>query len=345
MRPTLKMFVLAPALILAAACSKDKPVDPSLNADLNLANQRPVAPLDSITAAERMNGGVAPAGTPAAGMRTGAVASPTPAPTHTTVRHTTSSSGTTHHRSSGSSSSGTTVVRSEGHIETHKNTNRDAAIGAAAGAVIGGTTGGLKGGIIGAAAGVEDFLRDGVIVRIFSLRPEEDRPEPLEGMRVSDCDVYLAVVHRLVLSGTRDLKFETITNLDQDWLSVSSSGNTIEASHYFLVFERPGPADVMTDYFRIQKNDARSYFDTGFKMTILADNPRLKAQDLARKFRERSNRLGDLKEKLDMAKSSIPCFSYEPLRLHRAATDQLSDRELVACSAEQPDTTWRSGGA
>lgn len=193
-------------------------------------------------------------------------------------------------------------------------------------------------------AGIEDFLRDGVIVRIFSLRPEEDRPVPLEGMRVNDCDVYLAVVHRLVLSGTRDLKFETVTNLDQEWLSVSSSGNTIEASHYFLVFERPGPAEVMTDYFRIQKNDAGSYFDTGFKMTILADNPRLKAQDLARKFRERSNRLGDLKERLDTAKSSIPCFSYEPLRIRRTATDQLSDGELVACSAEQPDTTWRISG-
>lgn len=193
-------------------------------------------------------------------------------------------------------------------------------------------------------AGIEDFLRPGVIVRIFSLRPEEDRPEPLEGMRVNDCDVYLAVVHRLVLSGTRDLRFETVTNLDQEWLSVSSSGNTIEASHYFLVFERPGPAEVMTDYFRIQKNDAQSYFDTGFKMTILADNPRLKAQDLAPKFRERRNRLGDLKEKLDTAKSSIPCFSYEPVRIHRASTDQLSDGELVACSAEQSDTMRRSSG-
>jgi hypothetical protein len=183
-------------------------------------------------------------------------------------------------------------------------------------------------------AGIEDFLRDGVIVRIFSLRPGEERPEPLDGMRVNDCDVYLAVVHRLVLSGTRDLRFESVITLDQEWLSVSNSGETIEPGHYFLVFERPGQAEVMTDYFRIQKDDAKSYFDTGFKMTILADNPRLKAQDLVRKFRERSNRIGDLKERLDKTKASIPCFSYEPLKIRKAATDQFSDGELVACSTE-----------
>lgn len=193
-------------------------------------------------------------------------------------------------------------------------------------------------------AGVESFLRDGVIVRIFSLRPGEERPEPLDGMRVNDCDVYLAVVHRLVLSGSRTLRFETVTALDQEWLSVSNSGDAIDPGHYFLVFERPGPAEVMTDYFRIQKGDAKPYFDTGFKMTILADNPRLKAQDLIKKFRERRDRIGDLKEKLDTTKASIPCFSYEPLRIQRTATNQLSDGELIACSVEQPDSALPSSG-
>ena len=154
MRPTLRLFVFAPALVIAAACSKDKPADPSLNADLNLAGQSQGARLDSISAAERMNGGVTPAGTPANGLRTGAAPAPA-ASAPSPVRHTTASAPA--RRRSTSSGSGTSVSThttvSTGHEEIHKNTNRDAAIGAAAGAVIGGTTGGLKGGIIGAAAG------------------------------------------------------------------------------------------------------------------------------------------------------------------------------------------------
>ena len=139
MRTTLKALILAPALLIAAACNKDKAADPSLNNDLSLAAQaNPNARLDSISAAERMNGGVAPA----TGLRSSASA---PAPTRRTTapaRRTTSSSGTR---------SGT--VASEPRTVTKKNTKRDAAIGAAAGAIIGGTTHGVKGGIIGAAAG------------------------------------------------------------------------------------------------------------------------------------------------------------------------------------------------
>src|SRR5215207_11758894 len=56
MRSTLKTLILAPALLLAAACSKDNAADPSLNNDLSLAAQaNPNMRLDSITAAERMN--------------------------------------------------------------------------------------------------------------------------------------------------------------------------------------------------------------------------------------------------------------------------------------------------
>jgi uncharacterized protein YcfJ len=142
MRSTLKALILAPALLIAAACNKDKAADPSLNNDLSLAAQaNPNARLDSISAAERMNGGVAPA----TGLRSTA-STPAPPPRTTAsapARRSTSSSGTRR---------GTTVA-SEPRTVTKKNTKRDAAIGAAAGAIIGGTSGGVKGGIIGAAAG------------------------------------------------------------------------------------------------------------------------------------------------------------------------------------------------
>jgi outer membrane lipoprotein SlyB len=141
MRSTIKTFLLVPALVLAAACNKDKPVDSSLNNDLSLAGQvNPTARLDSISAAERANS-----------LRATAPAAPAPVASAThrtsTAHRSTSSSGRR------TSSSGGTVT--EQRTVTQKNTKRDAAIGAAAGAVLGATTSHdkVKGGLIGAAVG------------------------------------------------------------------------------------------------------------------------------------------------------------------------------------------------
>lgn len=136
MRPSIKTIFLAPAFVFAAACSKDKPADPSLSTDLSLATQADSARLDSITAAERVKSATA-----------AAPARQTTAPS-TTRRSSSSSSG-----SSGSSSN--TTVTAQPTVEIHKNTKRDAAIGAAAGAVLGGVVGhgGVKGAVIGGAAG------------------------------------------------------------------------------------------------------------------------------------------------------------------------------------------------
>lgn len=148
MRTSFKTFILAPALVLAAACSKDKPVDASLTNDLTLAAQaRQTATMDSISAVERNNAAVAASAT---AMRAAPTAT-TPRRTATTTRRRSTSSGST---SSGRSNSGTVVAR-EPRTITEKNTKRDAAIGAAAGAIIGATTSRdkVKGGLIGAAAG------------------------------------------------------------------------------------------------------------------------------------------------------------------------------------------------
>jgi cobalamin biosynthesis Mg chelatase CobN len=146
MRYSVKTIILAPALALAAACSKDKPADPSLNTDLGLAAQANSARLDSITAAERTRAAAAPvAVAPAPAKPTAS------APRRTTPRS--SSSGSSSSGRSTGSSSGTTA--SAPREEIHKNTKRDAAIGGAAGAIIGATTSRdkVKGAIIGGAAG------------------------------------------------------------------------------------------------------------------------------------------------------------------------------------------------
>jgi len=150
----MKVLILAPALILAAACSKrdDRAAsDSALNRDINLANQ--VGPLqDSISPAEQgfAAGAIVPAPR--------SVAPRTASRSTSTARRTT----TTRRSSSSGSSSGRVVTSSGGDVTssqpaevTVKHTKRDAAIGAAAGAVIGATTSRdkLKGAVIGGVVG------------------------------------------------------------------------------------------------------------------------------------------------------------------------------------------------
>src|SRR3954469_10153549 len=94
MRSILKVIIVAPAIVLAAGCSKDKPADPALNNDLSLAAQaNPNSRLDSISAAERANAAAAPQANNLRTSTTPAAAAP--------ARRTTSSSSTRRASSSG----------------------------------------------------------------------------------------------------------------------------------------------------------------------------------------------------------------------------------------------------
>lgn len=141
----LRMFLIVPAAILAAACGRDdssKRVDDALNADLTLAAQaRPYMAMDSISAMERAYAaqGLAPVGYAPVGY----------APVQQPVRERVVYRDRPVYRST---SSGTTARRTTTRV---KHTKRDAAIGAAAGAAIGAVTSRdkLKGAVIGGVAG------------------------------------------------------------------------------------------------------------------------------------------------------------------------------------------------
>ena len=145
MKAGLRVLILAPAIALSAACSKEKPADPSLDSDLGLAAQAG-APLDSVTAAEQTKGAT---GTSA--LRSGTTAS-APKTSSTTKKSSSSSSST---GSTSTASSGTSTAAKAPTTTVEKHTKRDAAIGAAAGAIIGATTSKdkVKGAVIGGAAG------------------------------------------------------------------------------------------------------------------------------------------------------------------------------------------------
>ena len=144
----LRMFLIVPAAILAAACGGDdssKKVDDALNADLTLAAQaRPYMAMDSISAMERAYAaqGLASVGYAPVGY----------APVQQPVRERVVYRDRPVYRSTSSGSSGTTDRRTTTRV---KHTKRDAAIGAAAGAAIGAVTSRdkLKGAVIGGVAG------------------------------------------------------------------------------------------------------------------------------------------------------------------------------------------------
>lgn len=164
-----KLSILAPAIILAAACNrndKSAAADSALRSDLSLANQ--VSPrTDSVSAIES---GYAPAPAAASNLRAATGTRTASSATRRTTSRTTSSRTTTRRRTSSGGSSGTVTTTSGGNVSTSapaptvvKHTKRDAAIGAAAGAVIGATTsrnrvkgavvGGVVGGVLGAVIG------------------------------------------------------------------------------------------------------------------------------------------------------------------------------------------------
>src|SRR5690349_21840449 len=132
MKAGLRMLIIAPLVALSAACSKDKPADPSLNTDLGLAAQAGT-PLDSVTAAEQSKSA---AGTNV--MRSGTTAS-APKATSTTRKSSSTASKPSSSGSSSSSTSGTTAAKAP-TTTVEKHTKRDAAIGAGAGAIIGAAT-------------------------------------------------------------------------------------------------------------------------------------------------------------------------------------------------------------
>jgi hypothetical protein len=147
-----RMLIVAPALVLAAACSSkkdDTSVDDALRNDLALAaTQQPYQPQQYMSPVEAGYYGQVPQQYAPMGYGPQPVYAPAPAPARVVYRSAPAARST----SSGTNSGTARAPQGERVV---KHTGRDAAIGAAAGAVIGATSSRdkLKGAVIGAAAG------------------------------------------------------------------------------------------------------------------------------------------------------------------------------------------------
>lgn len=150
----IRMILLVPAAVLAAACGRETKTDDALKNDLALASQAQAYNPQQVTSPSEMGYAYNPYTGQFQPIPTGlTAAAPTVRPATTTRR------AATTRRASTSSAGGSRVVYSEpapARAPTIKrNTKRDAIIGATAGAVIGATTSRdkVKGAVIGAVAG------------------------------------------------------------------------------------------------------------------------------------------------------------------------------------------------
>lgn len=148
----IKMLLLVPAAVLAAACGRDNSsADDALSKDLQLASQaQPYMPQQVMNPSE-----MGYAYNPYTGQFQPVPQTPYQYPqAQAPVVQRVATRPATVRRTSSGASSGTRVVYQE-PAPIKRNTKRDAIIGAAAGAVIGATVSRdkVKGGIIGAAAG------------------------------------------------------------------------------------------------------------------------------------------------------------------------------------------------
>lgn len=153
-----RTLIIAPALILAAACSSKKDdarVDDALRNDLALAaSQQPYQPQQYMSPVEQgyAQGYGMPQQYAPNGYAPNPYYAPAPAPVQRQVVY---RSAPVYRSSASSGSSARSGSAPAPARRVEKHTGRDAAIGAAAGAVIGATSSRdkLKGGVIGAAAG------------------------------------------------------------------------------------------------------------------------------------------------------------------------------------------------
>lgn len=149
----IKMLLLVPAAVLAAACGRDNSsADDALSKDLQLASQaQPYMPQQVMNPSE-----MGYAYNPYTGQFQPVPQTPYqyPQAQQPTVQRVATRPAVTTARRTSSGSSGTRVVYQPAP-EPKRNTKRDAVIGAAAGAVIGATVSRdrIKGGVIGAVAG------------------------------------------------------------------------------------------------------------------------------------------------------------------------------------------------
>lgn len=182
-------------------------------------------------------------------------------------------------------------------------------------------------------AAVSAFISQGMVARIFSLRPTETAPAPIDELSDPDCYIYISVAHRLIQTSAQSVRLETISNLDYTWLNVNSGENKIAPGRYRIVLERPVATSMNEDYFRILKIHASEYFKSGFTLVVSPGNNVVDLQLILENYNKRFNSKVELLNEYSSKRSQVPCYSIKPQNLQAGAPMEPTEHELVACAA------------
>lgn len=175
---------------------------------------------------------------------------------------------------------------------------------------------------------IRQLLRDGLQVRMFSLRRGESRPVPITNIDL--CDVFLTTV--LPVGSPRDLE-ATIPALGAGWLTLSNSEKFIEPGRYYLVFEKKGPTEQQ---FRLKHTDVSAYFDTGFALLVTA-NQRVSLKEVVDARYEQFDRDADLIRDINR-KEKEPCYEYRRLSAEAEPDTQLAIIHMDFCGNVPPSS-------
>jgi hypothetical protein len=163
-----------------------------------------------------------------------------------------------------------------------------------------------------------DIHRQGFQIRIFGLREDESLPRPAR--EIDDCNIYFTNVFTVWGGTSPSIAFD---RMDERWMELSNSGQSVRNGHYLLVFEAPGVSD---NVFRLRREDAAAYFSTGIAFTIdgagRADIAKVKAA-----YAQRKEELLRLQNDLGRRGDQIPCYRYRPF----TGAGQYAAAELDDC--------------
>jgi hypothetical protein len=172
--------------------------------------------------------------------------------------------------------------------------------------------------------------RQGFQIRVFPLRQGEKIPAPLQ--TVDDCEIYVSTVYEIPGSQSMDIPFE---RLDERWLTVSHTGNTVLDGHYYFVFEASGVTERL---FRLHKSDSASYFATGFRLMVEAGDQK-SLQKVRALYEQRDQDAAVLYEQVDRKGDAVPCYRYMKLADQAERVQYAADGMLQTCDGTQLSST------
>jgi len=173
----------------------------------------------------------------------------------------------------------------------------------------------------------ERIRRKGFQIRVFTLGVNETIPNPVTS--IDDCNIYVSVVYVVHSGNSSDIVFK---RMDESWLGISHSGRTVFNGHHLFVFEAVETGGGTREtVFRLHKDDAKSYFDTGFRLTVDGAG-RASIEEVRAAFTPPEGELVDLYKEIDERGNEIPCYRYLKYA-DDAAQQQYAQGTLEMCGA------------